>query len=491
MLANNIKDIKNIKTRFAPSPTGEMHFGNLRTALFNVLAAIKYQGIFLLRVEDTDDERSSKEYEYLLYKDLKWLGIQWQEGADLNLESKQEVELGNNGPYRQSQRAEIYNKFYQQLLDNNQAYHCFCSEAQLALSRKLQRAQGLPPRYNGTCANLSQEEVAEKIASGQKPTIRFRVNNNIDFIDLVKGQQSFKASDIGDFIIRRANGTASFMFCNAVDDALMGVNLALRGEDHLTNTPRQLLILKALGILNNKQAINYGHISLIVGSDGSPLSKRHGSKSVKSLRESGYLAIAIVNYLARLGHKYEDQEKLYNIEELGQKFNLDNLSKSPAHYDEQHLNHWQKEAVLSMNFDEFKQWLTDFGVLNFHNVSNSYKDLFIKIMQENISFPSEAKLWADILFADNIDYTEQQLIVLKSVDSSFYSKALEYLDNNSLDIKELTNYLKNQFNIKGKQLFMPIRVCLTMQEHGPELVNLVNIMGIDKVRQRLEYAKNL
>ncbi len=227
---------KNTKTRFCPSPTGLIHLGNARTALFNALLAMQYQGTFLLRIEDTDVQRSKKEYYHTLTEDLLWLGLEWQEGPEKDQ---------GKGPYFQSERQQIYHHYYQELAQKNSAYPCFCTEEELALMRKVQRASGKPPRYAGTCFGLSQETITQKLALGLKPTLRFHVPNDccIEFEDLVRGVQKFSGRDIGDFIIRRADGTSPFMFCNAIDDALMGVTHALRGEDHLTNTPRQLLIL--------------------------------------------------------------------------------------------------------------------------------------------------------------------------------------------------------------------------------------------------------
>lgn len=485
-----------IKTRFAPSPTGDMHFGNCRTALFNVLVALKHNGCFLLRVEDTDEDRSTQEFEKQLYEDLRWLSIDWQEGADVNSNDKNEhINKGQNGPYRQSERQDLYASYYQKLLDSNNAYYCFCSEAQLALSRKLQLSQGLPPRYAGTCSQLSEQEVNTRVAKEEKPTLRFRVNKNaiIEFDDKVKGPQSFKAADIGDFIIRRADGSSSFMFCNAIDDALMGVTLALRGEDHLTNTPRQLMILQTL----NLRAPEYGHMSLIIGNDGSPLSKRNGSKSLKILRSEGYLPEAIVNYLARLGHQYEDL-KYCDLNTLAKYFELSHLGKSSSHYDEQHLFHWQKEAVLHISKERFEQWLKSYeGILAV--CPDHKREEYLKLMKENIAFPAEASRWAKILFTDEISYTNEQIQLLQAVNNNgkeFFTTVYEQItsiikQNNSLDIKCLADYLKNKFNLKGKELFMPLRVAFTMEDHGPELVNLVNLMGIEHVTKRLKNLINL
>ena len=282
-----------VKTRFCPSPTGYLHLGNVRTALFSALLAKHSKGCFLLRIEDTDKTRSDDVFTHALIEDLRWLGLHWQEGVDAG---------GDLGPYHQSQRQSIYDDYYERLIAMKMAYMCFCTEEQLTLQRTLQQKAGKPPRYSGVCRHLSDAEIKEKIAAGVKPTLRFCIPENemITFTDMVRGEQRFNSNDLGDFVIKRADGTAPFMYGNAIDDALMGVTHVLRGEDHLTNTPRQIAILKAL----NLPVPQYGHIALIVGPDGAPLSKRHGSRSLRALHEEGFLPMAIVNYLARLGHYY-------------------------------------------------------------------------------------------------------------------------------------------------------------------------------------------
>jgi len=333
-----------IKTRFSPSPTGFMHLGNARTALFAALLAQSKQGHFLLRIEDTDLERSDAKYTEQLMKDLRWFGIEWQEGPDVG---------GKNGPYLQSQREAVYDEYYKKLVEMDLAFECFCTPEQLAISRKLQRAAGKPPRYQGVCRGLSDAEREKKRAQGVKSTLRFHVKEKetIQFHDFVKGRQRFKSDDLGDFVIRKSNNTPSFMYCNAVDDALMGVTHVIRGEDHLTNTPRQLLILQALGLT----IPSYGHISLIVGPDGSPLSKRHGSQSIKDLKAQGFLPATLLNYLARLGHYYENTDYM-TFAELAHQFNIDNLAKSPARFDESHLKHWQKESLMQLDNERLWDW---------------------------------------------------------------------------------------------------------------------------------------
>lgn len=386
-----------LKTRFCPSPTGLMHLGNLRTALFNALYARGQQGTFLLRIEDTDRERSEDQFTQAIKTDLTWLGLNWNEGPDRG---------GDHAPYHQSQRQSIYDRYYNDLENLDLAYPCFCSEQQLAISRKLQRAAGKPPRYAGTCASFTFNEVNEKIEQWLKPTLRFRVAKNqaIEFDDLVKGRQSFQTNDIGDFIVRRTDGTSPFMYCNALDDALMGVTHVLRGEDHVTNTPRQIMILRALQL----PIPTYGHISLIVGADGAPLSKRHGSRSIQALRELGYLPDAIINYLARLGHNYTDEHYM-SLSELAEKFSITHLGKAPARFDNDQLQRWQREAMSRVPLDKLWEMMGRVHPI----VKAEDREMFVEAVRPNITFVDEAENWAKCLFADKLDFSDESEQVLK------------------------------------------------------------------------------
>lgn len=462
----------NTKTRFCPSPTGFIHLGNTRTALFNVLLARHQAGDFLLRIEDTDLERSEQQYTDALMADLKWLGYDWQEGPEQDR---------GNGPYWQSQRQTIYDRYYQQLETQGLVYPCFCTPDELALSRKIQRASGKPPRYAGTCTKLSKTEIEEKVAAGLKPTLRFSLQHEgvIEFVDLVRGLQRFQAKDIGDFIIRRADGTSPFMFCNAIDDSLMGVTHALRGEDHLTNTPCQIAILKAL----NLRIPQYGHITLIVGNDGTPLSKRHGSRSVQELRASGYLPLALNNYLARLGHHYSN-DAFMSMEELATQFSTEALSKSPARFDAEQLNYWQKEAVQRLSETEFWDWLSALR----SSVPVEHQTLFAHILKSNIRFPAEAHEWIECLFTDQLNYNEEQSILLKASGADFFKEALIALEEQGKDYKKLIDYVQTKLGVKGKALFQPLRVALTGQLHGPEMASLMEMMDQALIKQRLQRA---
>jgi glutamyl-tRNA synthetase len=464
------------KTRFCPSPTGLMHLGNARTALFNALLSKVYDGIFLLRIEDTDKARSQESFVDALQEDLRWLGLDWNEGPGCE---------GRGKPYRQSQRQAIYDQFYHQLETLGLAYPCFCSEQELALSRKLQRAAGKPPRYAGTCRGLTAEQVAEKIAAGLKPSLRFRIpdHGEVVFVDLVKGEQRFKNMDIGDFIIRRADGTPPFMYCNAIDDALMGVTHALRGEDHLANTPRQIMILQAL----NLPVPYYGHISLILGADGTPLSKRHGSRSIQELRQQGYLPVAIVNYLARLGHYYSENA-LMDFANLAQRFSLNTLGSAPAKFDSQQLLYWQREAVARQDMADFWQWL---GEEVSAWVPTEDRELFIACLRANILFPEDALHWAKVFYDPDFSYGAEQQVVLQEAGNAYFDLALSTLNQEGKHLDAIINALKNQLHLKGKSLFHPLRIALTGEAKGPELVQIFKLLTEEQLAQRLSMAQQV
>lgn len=489
------------KTRFCPSPTGHIHCGNLRTALFNWLLANRQpDGVFLLRIEDTDQTRSLTEHVDQLFEDLRWLGLLWNEGP--NAERDQ-------GPYYQSQRQAIYDQYYDQLIAQDQAYPCFCTEEDLALQRRVQRSQGRPPRYSGRCRGLSASEVAAKQADGVKSTLRFKIplHQSIVFDDLVKGRQRFLSDDLGDFIIRRTDGTAPFLFCNAIDDALMGVTHALRGDDHLTNTPRQLMVLEALGL----NAPQYGHISLIVGPDGAPLSKRHGSRSIAALREAGYLPGAILNYLARLGHYYGDDEYKTLIE-LARQFDMTSLSRSPAQYQQTQLEAWQKRAVDALNESEFFAWLSTAG----KDISDRIGDVWLQgnvsltqgeeglpqrdaltqcrqdlyeALHANVVFPNDISHWLAVLRDPELVYDEAANAVLAETPAAYFQVARAAYEQHQ-DYAAVIQTLKTELKLKGKALFMPLRVVLTARDHGPELAKLLPLMDPSVVVSRLKARLN-
>ena len=458
-----------LKTRFAPSPTGLIHFGNVRTALFNVLLARKEGGAFLLRIEDTDAERSREEYIQALMEDLHWLGLDWQEGEQAG---------GAAAPYRQSQRTAMYEKYMGELASIDRVYPCFCSAVELEVSRKVQAASGKPPRYSGKCAHLKSDEIAKKKAEGLPHTLRFRMPKSeaLTFDDVVRGAQKFPSEDIGDFIIRRSDGSFAFFFVNAIDDALMGVTHVLRGEDHLTNTPRQIALLQALSMT----APIYGHISLIVDAHGAPLSKRGGSLSVQELREMGYFPIAVNNYLARLGHHFVETE-LMDLDTMSQAFDQSHLGRAPARYDRIQLDYWQSQAVQQTDATSLLDWLAP--TLK-GGVPEASMAEFAQAVRANIVFPHDAKLWVEGVYAEALPVSDDARQVLESAAPNFFRTAVDALEED-MDFKAFANRVKLASGASGKGLFLPLRAALTGQIFGPEMPAMFKLMGHARARHRL------
>ena len=461
---------QNVTTRFAPSPTGEVHLGNARTALFNFVLARHSGGRFLLRIEDTDTERSREEHTTAVMQDLRWLGIEWDTGPDREDE---------HGPYRQSQRAPIYKRYFEILEREGAVYPCYCTPLELELSRKAQLASGKPPRYAGTCRNLSAAQREQKQAQGIVPSMRFHVpaGRRIEFVDFVHGPQSFLSDDIGDFVILRADGSAAFFYSNAVDDASMEVTKVLRGEDHLTNTPRQLLILEALGL----KAPSYGHISLIVGADGAPLSKRHGATSVREYRERGFRPEALTNHLFRLGHSTPEHGFL-SLEEMARAFDPSHLGRSPARFDEQQLQVWQKEAVHRLPVDVARHWLASVIPAG---LDDATVNAFLAAVLPNIVLPQDARAWVDVVFGGPLALEPAEEQVIRDAGAGYFSAAANAAEHSGNDLPAIANAVKAATGKKGAALYMPLRVALTGRAHGPELAPLLKAMPPGKARERL------
>ena len=468
-----VNAFSHVKTRFCPSPTGYLHLGNVRTALFSALFAMHYQGVFLLRIEDTDKTRSDVIFTQALIRDLQWLDLHWQEGVEAG---------GDAGPYYQSERQAIYDHYYQVLIEKKLAYPCFCSEEQLTLQRTLQQKAGKPPRYSGTCRTLTESQVREKLSQDSKPTLRFCIpkNQRIQFNDMVRGELQFDPNDLGDFVIRRADGTSPFMYGNAIDDALMGVTHVLRGEDHVTNTPRQIAILQALDL----PVPRYGHIALIIGEDSSPLSKRHGSRSLQTLHEEGFLPMAIVNYLARLGHYY-GHDHFLSLDQLAQEFKVESLAKSPAKYNEKQLLFWQTQTVNHLSDAAFLHWA---GELVLALVPKDKQSAFITAIKPNVQFPQDVKAWAESLFGELPPWNEKQNQIIQAAGKTFFSEALHALEIYGADSEKITAHLKEKCHVKGKALFMPLRIALTGFEHGPDFGALFSLIAPQTMKRRFERA---
>ncbi len=458
------------KTRFAPSPTGRLHLGNVRTALFNFLLARVRGGVFLLRLEDTDAVRGHEKYARALIEDLRWLGFQWQEGPETG---------GDRGPYQQSQRGPLYQRHFDALIERGLAYRCFCSEHELEIARKTAIAAGRPPRYSGRCRALSPAAAEARLKDGAPATLRFRVPEGeaIEFEDRVRGRQSFRSDDIGDFVIRRSDGTPAFFFSNAVDDALMGVTLVVRGEDHLTNTPRQILLLQALGL----PVPQYAHIALVVGAEGAPLSKRTGSQSVQELRAEGFLPVAINNYLARLGHTYESNA-LFDLDGLASGFAVERLHRAPARFDEQQLRHWQREALQHESAEALWEWMREAAGAR---VPEPARAAFVEAVRGNVLTPADARHWAERLFGDDWEPGHAAGAAARAAGAAFFAQALAALERHGLDFRAFADELRRAHGVSGPALYQPLRAALTGALDGPELAKLLPLIGVERARARL------
>ena len=347
-----------MRLRFAPSPTGQLHVGNARTALFNWLLARGHGGTFILRIEDTDFERSTRESELAIVEDLRWMGLGWSEGVEAG---------GEHGPYRQSERLHIYRAHAIELMSGGHAYYCFCSEDQLEADRQAALAAGRPPKYVGRCRDIPREAARERVQTGETAVIRFRVPEarEVVFNDIVRGEVRFSTEVIGDPVLVRSDGIPAYNYAVVIDDALMEITHVIRGEDHISNTPRQLLLYEAFGW----KPPAFAHVSLVMGPDHTPLSKRHGTTSVAEFRARGYLPEALTNYLALIGWSPGDGEELLPIEALAQRFRLEDVGHSAGVFDVEKLawvnRHYLKAtdaarlARLSIPYFQSVGWLSE------------------------------------------------------------------------------------------------------------------------------------
>ena len=457
-------------TRFAPSPTGALHLGNVRTALFNWLYARRQGGRFLLRIEDTDRVRSSEESLAGLLGSLRWLGLDWDAGPGCE---------DDRGPYRQSARGALYEASWARLEAAGLAYPCYCRDDELEFARKAALAAGRPPRYPGTCAQLDAAGRAARLAEGRRPALRFRVpDGTVEYLDLVRGPQRFEGADLGDFVIRRADGDGAFLFTNAVDDAAMGVTHALRGEDHVANTPRQLLLIAALGAAPPA----YGHLPLLVGAAGVPLSKRDRAGSVAALAADGILPDALLNLLGRLGHRYAHDGWLDRAGLIAG-FDLGALGRAPAHVDPTQLRHWQKEAVAHADAGVLASWVR--GV-----VPPGREAAFIAALRANIVLPEDAREWAPVVYGELPCATGELATLLAGAGPAFYAAALEGARAGD-HYPALVARIRGATGKGGAALFKPLRGALTGRLDGPELAQLLAVMPPATMVSRLEAAARL
>jgi glutamyl-tRNA synthetase len=459
------------RTRFAPSPTGRLHLGNIRTALFNYLFARGGGGQFILRIEDTDAQRSMEGAIDAILEDLSWLGLVWDEGPDRD---------GDAGPYRQSERSAVYQGLLDRLRETGKVYPCWRTADELKAYRRECINAGRPPVYDREWASLTDTEIRRREDKGAEPALRFQIPDGraLDFEDLVRGPQAFGLADIGDFVVLRSDGTPPFFFCNAVDDALMGVTHVLRGEDHLSNTPRQILLLQALGM----DAPRYGHLPLLVGDDGTPLSKRTGAASLADLREEGLLPAAIANLAARLGHAC-DRGDLMDMDTLAAQFALERIGKAPARFDRIQLEHWQSLAIQATGDEDLAGWA---GGAALDPVPEATRAAFMHWVRPNVHRPGDVARWADVLYGAGPRFDEATAAELERAGGRFFRVALSVVRAGNADLAAIRSAVGAELGVKGKRLFRPLRLALTGSGEGPELGPLFELLPADTIGSRLE-----
>ena len=462
-----------VKTRFAPSPTGFLHLGNARTAIFSYLFARHSGGKFVLRIEDTDRERSKVEYEEAILKDLDWLGIEWDEF------------------YRQSERGDTYREFVDKLLESGNAYPCFCTQEELQREREEAQRKGVAYRYSGRCRSLSKKEVEELRREGKSFTIRFRVpdGETVVFEDLVKGHIAINVDDFGDFVIVRSDGSPTYNFVVVVDDALMGITHVVRGEDHIPNTPKQILIYKALGF----DVPKFAHLPVILGEDRSKLSKRHGGVSVKAYREEGYVSEALFNYLCLLGWSPPNSDReIFSKEELVEIFELKDINSSPAVFNRDKLR-WMSGVYIRevLSVEEVARRLIPFLRDAGYRVEEEYLRMVLEFTRDSFDTFSEAVERLKPFFVDEFEIEDKFLGMLEDMKSyeilsEFLSIVEESKPQNTEEVKKLAKEIQKKLKVKPKEIWHTLRIALTGSLEGVGIDILIALLPKGSLSLRIK-----
>jgi len=472
-----------VRVRFAPSPTGYLHVGSARTALFNFLFARSKGGTYILRIEDTDYNRSMDEYIEDIKEGLKWLGLPWDEGPDAG---------GKYGPYRQSERLSIYKEYIQASLSKGFGYHCYCTDEELERKRQEDIAKGKAPKYDGRCRNLTQEDIKKFESRGRKPVIRFKMPGDVIYVDdLIKGKIKFDCSLIGDFVILKSNGTPSYNFAAVVDDHLMKISHVIRGEDHLSNTPKQIMLYKVLGF----EPPRFAHLPMLLGRDKTKLSKRHGAVSVLEYKKLGYLPEAVVNFIALLGWSPKDDTEMMSLKELIKHFSLEGVAKSPAIFTAPKLNWMNGHYIRQLNDKDLSNRIEPYleeASFNLKGCTKTWLEGLTAAIKDNLTVLSDAPEFARIFFIDEIDYEEiketlyhkSTVNIISSLKENL-SKAKKF-DHNSLN--KILEGLVKELKLPKGNVFKTVRIVLTGRPSGPELWRIIALFGKDKCMKRLSDA---
>ncbi len=479
-----------VRVRFAPSPTGFLHVGGARTALFNWLFARNQGGKFILRIEDTDLERSTEESYQAIIDAMKWLGLDWDEGPIVG---------GDYGPYAQSERRDLYREWAQRLLQEGKAYYCFCSSEMLTGMREEQKKQGKDPKYDGRCKLLLPDEVGHRIAEGQPHVIRFKMPQEGETVvhDIVRGDVTFNNTQLDDFVIIKSDGYPTYNFAVTVDDALMKISHVIRGEDHLSNTPKQIRLYHELGI----EPPRYAHVPLILGEDKTRLSKRHGATSVGQFKTDCYLPEAMVNYLALLGWAYDDKTELFSRDDLVQKFSLERVSSTGAVFDYAKLQWMNAEYMKHRSLDDkvtlVLPHLEAAGLITspLDDEMMQFIRQLVEVVGERVKVANQIPEHVGFFFTEDVDYDPEA--AEKFLKQHYVGPAFKILEERLSALEEFEQAtiepvmrgLVSEMGMKARDLFQPVRVALTGTRQSPGLFEVMVLLGKDKVLARLRRAR--
>ena len=470
-----------VRTRYAPSPTGFMHIGNLRTAIFEYLLARKYDGSFILRIEDTDQERQVEGAIDFIYKTLELCNITIDEGPNNDK---------GYGPYIQSERKDIYKKYAEELVEKGKAYYCFCSEEELNAMRERANARHKPFLYDGRCSRLSKEKIAENLANGVSYVIRQKMpKTGVTIVDdIIYGKIKIDNSILDDQILLKSDGFPTYNFANVIDDHLMEITHVIRGKEYLDQTAKYNLLYEAFGW----EKPIYAHVAMVLGEDGNKLSKRNGDASFMDLYNSGYLPEAIVNYLSLLGWSPTNNQELFTMDELIHNFDEHRISKSSSQYDVKKLRWFNAQYIKKMEEDKYLAWIKKYFTRDVSNKSSEWVDKLLLIYKDHLNYGEEINELTANFFIDSItlDAEEKEFLdsdpVTKDVIATFRKELDSITDWNIDAINNAINNIKNTLGVKGKLLYMPIRIKASGFMHGPELADTIYLIGKDTVLERLK-----
>ena len=477
-----------IRVRIAPSPSGNLHIGTARTALFNYLFAKKEGGKFILRIEDTDAERTKQEYIDNIFDSLKALGLNWDEGPDVG---------GEYGPYTQSERFDIYPKYAQILLDKGYAYECWCTNEELEQEKEEAVKNHKAYVYSRKCLNITPEQREQYIKEGRKPSIRFKVEHKeLIFNDMVKGELKFDTSLIGDFVIMKSNGTPTYNFAVVIDDMLMKISHIIRGEDHISNTPKQILIYEALGA----KVPEFGHLGMILAPDRSKLSKRHGATAVSDFVKEGYLTDALINFVALLGWAPSDSVEIKTVDEIAKDFRIKEISSSNSIFEYDKLNWMNGQYIKKMDISKLTDMIIPFlSDYDLSELSREKLEKMVEITREPLTTLKDIQKDVPYFFGEDVPLDEVKELLTTELSKNVLNKFMELAQkwdfNNEQelhdDLQKLRDDFKANFGYKPKETMWAIRAAVTGRTRGADMVGILTILGKDKVLRRIKNAMNL